>query len=218
MKVLPALAVLDLAGTTVKDGGEVPAAFRAALSEHGLTATDDEIHAVRGASKREAVLRFVPQAPDRADRVFASFLSHLARRYEAGVAEVDGASEAIRALRAAGVLVALDTGFERTITRLLLERLGWAEGFVDAVVCGDDVARGRPAPDLILAAMRAAGVADPARVAAAGDTALDLEAGAAAGVAWNVGVLSGAHGRAALEAAPHTHLLRSVAELPGLLL
>ena len=40
--------------------------------------------------------------------------------------------------------------------------------------------------------------------------------GARAGVDWNVGVLSGAHRREALELAPHTHLLQSVAELPGL--
>lgn len=33
---------------------------------------------------------------------------------------------------------------------------------------------------------------------------------------WNVGVLSGAHGRARLEAAPHTHLLPSVASLSSL--
>jgi phosphoglycolate phosphatase-like HAD superfamily hydrolase len=35
-------------------------------------------------------------------------------------------------------------------------------------------------------------------------------------VLWNVGVLSGAHTRARLETAPHTHLLDSVAALPGL--
>jgi len=40
-----------------------------------------------------------------------------------------------------------------------------------------------------------------------------LAAGARAGVGWNVGVLSGAHGREALELAPHTHLVESVADL-----
>jgi len=54
------------------------------------------------------------------------------------------------------------------------------------------------------------------RVASVGDTALDLQAGYNAGVRWNVGVLSGAHDRRALESVPHTHLLPSVAELPGL--
>lgn len=57
------------------------------------------------------------------------------------------------------------------------------------------------------------GIADAARVAIVGDTTLDLEAGAAAGVGWNIGVLSGAHGRDALVRSPHTHILGSVAEL-----
>jgi len=48
-------------------------------------------------------------------------------------------------------------------------------------------------------------------------TALDLQAGHNAGVALNIGVLSGAHGRDQMQAQPHTHLLNSVAELPELL-
>jgi phosphoglycolate phosphatase-like HAD superfamily hydrolase len=46
-----------------------------------------------------------------------------------------------------------------------------------------------------------------------GDTALDLQAGFNAGVGWNIGVLSGAHDRETLAAAPHTHLIASVAAL-----
>ena len=48
---------------------------------------------------------------------------------------------------------------------------------------------------------------------AMGDTTLDLESAARAGVRWNIGVLSGAHAKEALERAPHTHLLDSVADL-----
>jgi phosphoglycolate phosphatase-like HAD superfamily hydrolase len=48
-----------------------------------------------------------------------------------------------------------------------------------------------------------------------GDTVLDLQAAHNAGVAWNIGVVSGAHTRAQLEAAPHTHLLDSVADVMG---
>ena len=46
-----------------------------------------------------------------------------------------------------------------------------------------------------------------------GDTAVDLHAGHNAGVRWNVGVLTGAHDRATLSQAPHTHLIESIAEL-----
>ena len=66
---------------------------------------------------------------------------------------------------------------------------------------------------MILLAMKLTGIADATQVANVGDTALDLESAARAGVKWNIGVLSGAHGREALMKAPHTHIIQSVAEI-----
>ena len=83
----------------------------------------------------------------------------------------------------------------------------------DAVVCGDDVALGRPAPFLIFRAMEQTGVTSVHQVMCVGDTVLDLQAGHNAGVRYVVGVLSGAHGKEQLETAPHTHLVASVAAL-----
>lgn len=214
------LVVFDLAGTTVRDGGQVVDSFTAALEEYGLAVTPEQLGGVRGAAKREAVLRLVPDGPDRARRaglIFESFRARLARRYrDEGVEPVEGADEVFRWLRGRGVRVALNTGFDRDITGLLLSALGWSEGAVDAVVCGDDVRQGRPAPYLIFRAMEATGVLNVRRVANVGDTVLDLQAGRNAGARWNVGVLSGAHGRPLLGQSPHTHLLESVAQLPGL--
>jgi phosphonatase-like hydrolase len=124
--------------------------------------------------------------------------------------------EVLRGLRATGVRVALNTGFDRILTTHLLDALGWTS-VADVVVCGDDVAAGRPAPDLIRQAMAATGVQSADAVANVGDTALDLQAGANAGVGWNIGVWSGAHDFDTLAAGPHTHLCASVAELPALL-
>jgi phosphonatase-like hydrolase len=214
------LVIFDMAGTTVEDRGEVPDAFAAALSEHGIQVSPEQLDAVRGSSKRQAVLNLVPEGPGREGRaaaVYDSFRERLAGRYRSdGVRAGAGAADTFRRLRERGVRVALNTGFDRETTALLLDALGWDSGVVDAVVCGDDVSRGRPAPYLIFRAMEAAGVSSVHVVANVGDTVLDLRAGHNAGVRWNVGVLSGAHGRAALEAAPHTHLLASVADLPVL--
>jgi phosphonatase-like hydrolase len=215
------LVIFDLAGTTVEDRGEVPEAFTAALAAHGISVSPPQLRSVRGASKRQAILHFILPGPQQlacAESVYASFREHLAQRYQSdGVRPVAGADATFRSLRERGVRVALNTGFDREMTAMLLDALGWGGGFFDAVVCGDDVAQGRPAPYLIFRAMESAGASNVHRVANVGDTALDLLAGHNAGVKWNVGVLSGAHERPQLEDAPHTHLLPSVAELPSLL-
>jgi phosphonatase-like hydrolase len=117
-----------------------------------------------------------------------------------------------------GVRVALNTGFDRDITEVLLMALNWKAGVVvDSVVCGDEVREGRPAPYLIFRAMESTGTTSVHSVANVGDTALDLEAGHNACVRWNVGVLSGAHDRKLLERAPHTHILSSITELHDIL-
>jgi phosphoglycolate phosphatase-like HAD superfamily hydrolase len=71
---------------------------------------------------------------------------------------------------------------------------------------------------MILTAVLRLRIDDVAEVAVVGDTSSDLLAGTRAGASVVVGVLSGAHSRAELEGAPHTHIIRSVAELPALLL
>ena len=85
------------------------------------------------------------------------------------------------------------------------------------MVCGDEVREGRPAPYMLFHCMEASGVVNVRRVANVGDTVLDLQTGHNAGVALNIGVLSGAHKRDQLQQHPHTHLIDSVAELPELL-
>jgi phosphonatase-like hydrolase len=212
------LVVFDLAGTTVNDTGHIPAAFAAAFATHGLTVSGDQIDAVRGASKRAAVHAMVDDAggdPRLAAAIYDSFRVQLSRAYErGGVHPVEGTLEVFRWLRARGVAIALNTGMDRDIVDILLRTLGWDQKIVDAVVCGDEVPHGRPAPDLIRRAMALIGVTHPCHVATVGDTAADVRAGANAGVRWNIAVCTGAHDRARLEREQPTHVLASVADLP----
>ena len=214
------LVVMDMAGTTVHDGGEVPAAFRAALAAHGIALSDDEVARVRGASKREVIGRLVQASARRAGRGGGCGVRRIPRGAGGALprrrARGEGRGGVFGWLRARGVRVALNTGFDRGIVDLLLDALGWSDGVVDAVVCGDEVRQGRPAPYLVFRAMEAVGVTDVRRVMCVGDTELDLRAGWNAGAGWIVGVLGGAHPRERLEQAPHTHLLPSVASLPEL--
>jgi phosphonatase-like hydrolase len=212
---LPALVIFDMAGTTVEDRGQVPTAFAATLAANGITITADEIARVRGAAKRQAIRHLLPPADaDQADRIYAEFRTNLSNAYRTGgVRAVPGADEVMLYLRSKGVKVALTTGFDRDVAALLLSTLGWTRHRIDAVVCGDDVSNGRPSPDMILLAMKLTAVDDPAQVANVGDTTSDLESGARAGVRWNIGVLTGAHSREALERAPHTEIIPSIVDL-----
>lgn len=221
--MLPELVVSDFAGTAMKEEGAVLVAYRLALTEFDIPFTEEDLAARRGASKRavfqELAARGRPaeQANAIAEKALAAFEDALRREYESGpVRGIDGAEAAFMTLKAAGVKVALTSGFERGVVDLLVRRLGWEDLF-DRVYASNDAPAGRPAPYLIYRAMMDLGVHDVGRVAVVGDTPLDLQAASNARAGWVVGVLSGAHGIETLGATPHTHLLPSIAGLPKLL-
>lgn len=221
--MLPDLVVSDFAGTTMKEEGAVLAAYRLALTQHDIPFTEADLAARRGASKRQVFEELAARAYDPAQSkvvaasALAAFEGALLQEYETGpVSEIEGAGEAVNALRRASIKVALTSGFERGVVDLLVRRLGWADLF-DAVYASDDATAGRPAPYLIYRAMMDLGVHDVGRVAVIGDTPLDLQAASNARAGWIVGVLSGAHGLETMGATPHTHILPSIAGLPRLL-
>jgi phosphoglycolate phosphatase len=212
------LAALDIAGTTVDEGGAVYRVLADVVADHGATATDADIRRWMGADKRAALAALTGDA-DAAEGLHDQFVARLNAAYAATPPRpVPGVPGALAQLRAAGVRVVLTTGFDRQVTDPLLAALGWRVGEeLDGVVCATEVAAGRPEPHLIRRAMELTGVADPAQVLAAGDTVLDVQAGRAAGAAFVVGVLSGAQTRDELVAAEPTHVLAGVSEIPALL-
>jgi phosphonatase-like hydrolase len=136
--------------------------------------------------------------------------------HQGRVEPIAGAEDAIDSLRGHGVQVCLTTGFSPATRDAIIDALGWGDR-IDLAVSPADCGRGRPYPDMILYAVIRLAIDDVAAVAVVGDTASDLLAGRRAGAAIVAGVLTGAHDKDALAAAPHTHLLASVADLPGLL-
>jgi len=214
------LVVSDMAGTTVQDRGEVATAFSATMAANGIEASDEEISAVRGASKREAIRRLIesrrgPVGADEVERVYAHFKGELQRVFTRDVRPIRGAEQTFEWLAARDVRLVLNTGFDRDITDLLVDALGWRDRAA-AVICGDDVALGRPAPYMIFRAMEATGTVSVDHVLNVGDTVSDLQAAANAGVRASVAVLSGAHDRRKLEREPHHCLIDSIADLPAL--
>lgn len=217
------LACLDMAGTTVADGGLVERAFGAALA--ALDVGDDDprrpemlayVRRTMGTSKIEVFRAlFGPgDQADRANRAFETSFGQLVA--EGGARPLPGAAETLVALRRSGLAVVLTTGFAPSTRDQVLDALGWG-GLVDLALSPADAGRGRPYPDMILTAVLRLGVGDVRRVAVAGDTGSDMEAGVRAGAGVVAGVLTGADDAASLRAGGATHVLASVADLPGVL-
>jgi phosphonatase-like hydrolase len=216
------LVVLDIGGTLIQDRGDVPELLRRSLGHYGINSTPEDVSRWRGASKREIIRHFVDQqSPVNTDRekltaaIYNKFTAELIEVYRS-VPPISGAKEAILEMRKAGYLVATTTGFDRAMTDSILSRLDWKKFFV-ATISSDDVARGRPSPFMLFHAMELAQVNSVAEVMSVGDTPLDLQAGANAGLRGVVGVLSGAFTAEKLGREPHTHIVQSVANVPALL-
>jgi phosphonatase-like hydrolase len=217
------LVVFDMAGTTVHDGNAVADCFRAALAAVGVHPETGAINAVMGLPKPEAIRRLLSAAgrslnAAEVEAIHADFVGRMNRYYatDPSVREIAGASAVFAELRAAGIKIALNTGFSRGIVDVILRRLGWTKA-VDGSIASDESPRGRPHPDMIHILMGKVGVQDPKRVAKVGDTPVDLAEGFAAGCGVVIGVTTGAFTRKELEAQRHTHVLDSVIEVPALL-
>jgi HAD superfamily hydrolase (TIGR01509 family) len=107
----------------------------------------------------------------------ASFDALTARE---GVVVKEGARELLAALRDAGIPAAVATSTRRERARAKLAEAGLLASF-ETVVGGDDVARGKPAPDIYLAAA-AALRADPLHCLAIEDSEPGFRAAHAAGM------------------------------------
>ncbi|MDV3123732.1 phosphonatase-like hydrolase [Mycobacterium sp. 21AC1] len=218
------LVVFDMAGTTVEDSGLVQQAFLAADEHAGLSRTPAErqdmlsyVIDTMGQSKIE-VFRHLSgsdeeQAQD-ANKAFERCYAQLVT--EGQCAQIPRAAEVIGALRGAGIKTALTTGFAHDTQQAIIDALGWSD-LADIVLCPGEGIRGRPFPDMPLAALMRTGTESVDRMVVVGDTASDVRSGVRAGALAVVGVRTGAHDDAQLRAAGATHVIDSVADLPALL-
>ncbi|WP_157000747.1 phosphonatase-like hydrolase [Agromyces laixinhei] len=217
------LIVLDMAGTTVADGGVVERAFALAAERSGIVTGDDleaaleYVRATMGRSKIEVFRVLAGADEDAAQRANLAFEGAYAELIASeGVAEIAGAADVIRELRGAGASVVLTTGFSPETRTAIIDALGWND-LADALLSPADAGRGRPHPDLPLAALLRTGATAVDAMVVVGDTVSDVESGVNAGAGFVVGVLSGAHERDVLEAAGADAVIDSIAELPALL-
>ena len=214
------LVVLDMAGTTVADGGLVEEAFTAAARHMGEEPADmlDYVRATMGESKI-SVFRHLFGEETKAQDANKAFEAAYADLVDGGrVAALPDARETIETLKSQGRTVVLTTGFARATQDAILAALGWQD-LADLTLCPADAGgRGRPYPDMVLTAFLRTAVADDVRqMAVVGDTSYDMLSGVRAGAGLVAGVLTGAHDTDALRAAGAGQVLDGVGQLPGVL-
>lgn len=207
------LAVVDLAGTTVRENGLVERSLRRSLERvAGEVPVDFEMRfrAIRGASKYDMCRDLLGGDHVAAGKALAFFDEEMHSAVDRGeVAPLPGAADALLRLANLGLKVCLTTGFSRALCDHLLDFLAWRSA-VDLALSAEEVGRGRPWPDLVLTALLRLEVESVHHVATVGDTVNDLVAGHRAGAGVVAGVLTGAHSRAELEAGPLTHLVDDI--------
>jgi phosphonatase-like hydrolase len=225
MKKAIKLAVFDIAGTTIKDNSNVAGSFQHAFLNHGFeNVTLAEANEKMGYPKPLAIQAILSNhVEDKAtitldliDAIHEDFVQNMIDyyRHAPGIEPMDDAEDTFNALRRKGIKIGLDTGFSRDITDVILERVGWKNSpLIDVTVCSDEVAKGRPYPDMIRVMMDRFGVTDPKEVIKIGDTEVDVNEGINTGCLMNIAVTTGAFSEEELLKHHPTHIVNSLTEI-----
>jgi phosphoglycolate phosphatase len=204
--------LFDFDGTLVDSYAAITASVNHVRAAHGLPPLDEpEVRRHVGRGPAYLLEHTVPGADLDVDR--PRYRAHHPSVLESGTRLLPGAAEAVAALKARGLTLGVCSNKPRAFTRRLLEYLGLA-GQVPLVLGPEDVARPKPAPDMLLAALDRLSLR-PEQVLYVGDMTVDIETARAAGVSVWV-VPTGSDERARLEAARPDRLLRDLNELAEL--
>ena len=173
--------VLDLDGVLLESEARWDEARRALARAFGIRWPAGATAAMMGMSPAEwsRYMREAVGVPLRTEQINREVLRRLTDGYRASLPLIPGAVGAVRALAERWPL-GLASSSNREVIDLLLEWAGLADRFT-ATVSSEEVARGKPAPDVYLEAAGRLGV-DPARAVAVEDSANGIRSAHAAGM------------------------------------
>ena len=174
--------LLDVDGTLLDTNYLHALAWWQAFRDAGVAGvTMADTHRAVGIASQGLVDRLAQEADERTK---AKVVKRHTKRYaklQDQVVAFSGADHLVRRCHDAGYRVVLATSGPRSDLDWMLPAIGVGEGVLAGTTTSDDVAEGKPAPDLMTTAMRQHGL-DPARTVAIGDTVWDVAAARAAGV------------------------------------
>lgn len=177
--------LFDMDGTLVDSEKLWEIALHKLYERHGGTLTPEVRAAMVGGSAEDTMRIIYEDLGRELDPVAMEADSDWLHDYTGdlfadGLPWCAGAKELLDALHAEGVPMALVTNTLRVLTERALETIG--RHYFSAVVCGDEVPRGKPAPDAYLRAAELLGIG-PAHCLAIEDSVTGAAAANAAGCA-----------------------------------
>jgi phosphoglycolate phosphatase len=204
--------LFDFDGTLADSYHAIAASVNHVRAHYGLVPLAvDEVKRHVGRGMPRLLKLTVPGHDPQADA--ERYRAHHPSVLRSGTTLLPDVEEVLERLDTAGVALAVCSNKPREFTAQLLEILGIAGRF-DLVLGPEDVARPKPAPDMLLAGLRRLDV--PAdRALYVGDMVVDIETARAAGISVWV-IPTGSDTRAALEAAHPDRLLQRFGELTEL--
>lgn len=210
-------AIFDVDGTLVDSIEGMRLAAAKAAARYGYTVSSEMV--CRALNFGESLWELVIPQKARTDPELLQVLRRETRRHwpevlESAVAPFPGLEATLRALREAGIQLAIYTG-SRGESFLPLQRAGLLEWF-NPILTAADVAYPKPHPEGLQRILAQLGLR-PEEAAYIGDTRHDILAGRAAGTR-TIGVLTGAADSALLSRAGADRLVADHCQLPDLLL
>ena len=173
--------VFDLDGVLIQSEEVWDEVRGAYVRERGGRWDTEVQRALMGMSSVEwsRYLHDVAGVPDEPETINEEVVNGMLAAYRQRLPLIDGAVEAVKRL-AARYRLALASSSNRTLIDAVLDLAGLAQYF-QVTASSEEVARGKPAPDVYLEAARCLGV-EPARCAAVEDSHAGIRSAKAAGM------------------------------------
>lgn len=177
------VVVFDLDGTLADTAPDLTAALNQALGALGRAAVPQESvrhmvgHGARALLQKGLAATGV-MTPELVDEGFPIFLDHYARHIADGSRPYPGLEAALDVLAARGVALAVCTNKLESLSRELIDALGWQDRFA-SLVGGDTLPVRKPDPAPLFEAIARAG---GGRAAFIGDSITDTDTARAAGI------------------------------------
>lgn len=216
-RLVPELVIFDFDGTLIDSSADIAWVANATLKKLGYPEmTPVEIKAAIGWGVKSLLERLLPaEPPERIEEARRVFMDFYEGHLTVETRPYPGVERELRRLRGLGKSLAIVTNKPIAFTEKTLVGLSMEGGF-DVVLGGDSLPKKKPDPAPILHVMDSLGVSAEKTVFV-GDSAVDCEAGRAAGVV-TVGAVYGFRGRAELADAGCDFLIDSFGELEGIII